>query len=376
MNFKNPIITQTGIDMSTAAFFGSATINIDSIKIGSGIKSNPDTATGLQNYELDAEIISFERKGRNIELVFTFDNSSIEEGFSWKEYGVFATLTNGELTSQGLYAYGYDDSENPQAIPKFTGSNSYVKNKYKVVLAARNADNVTVTVSTEADYALEEDLEAHVEDYNNPHAVTKEQVGLSNVDNVSTNDATPTFTEAEALSNINSGERATIIFGKIKKAISALISHISAGNPHNISISKIGAAAANHNHSATEITSGILPVSRGGTGYDSYAKFSAAFIPSLFGRGFSYAQLTGADYNNITDGGIYFCSWDNNNPQTNAPSIGTLSGSLFLVVFNNGNNAVLQFAMAFSTVGAVHRLYVRQRRSGGIWGSWSSFKTE
>lgn len=46
---------------------------------------------------------------------------------------------------------------------------------------------------------------------------TKSEVGLGNVPNVSTNDQTPTFTEASTRANIASGEKLSVILGKIKK---------------------------------------------------------------------------------------------------------------------------------------------------------------
>lgn len=66
----------------------------------------------------------------------------------------------------------------------------------------------------------------HLIDFANPHKVNKEQVGLGNVPNVSTNDQTPTYEEAEELTNIASGEKISVAFGKIKKAIGTLINHI------------------------------------------------------------------------------------------------------------------------------------------------------
>ena len=53
----------------------------------------------------------------------------------------------------------------------------------------------------------------HVNDTNNPHKVTKSQVGLSEVPNVSTNDQTPTFTIASVLANLASGEKLSVAFG-------------------------------------------------------------------------------------------------------------------------------------------------------------------
>ena len=47
--------------------------------------------------------------------------------------------------------------------------------------------------------------------------IDKTAVGLGNVPNVSTNDQTPTFTEASTRNNIASGEKLSVIFGKIQK---------------------------------------------------------------------------------------------------------------------------------------------------------------
>jgi hypothetical protein len=57
----------------------------------------------------------------------------------------------------------------------------------------------------------------HSQTTGNPHGTTKSDVGLSNVPNVSTNDQTPTFTEASTRNNIASGEKLSVIFGKIQK---------------------------------------------------------------------------------------------------------------------------------------------------------------
>lgn len=61
------------------------------------------------------------------------------------------------------------------------------------------------------------DLISHIANQSNPHDVTAEQIGLDNVPNVATNDQTPTFTEASTRANIASGEKLSTLFGKIKK---------------------------------------------------------------------------------------------------------------------------------------------------------------
>ena len=70
------------------------------------------------------------------------------------------------------------------------------------------------------------DLTAHTKNTSNPHGVTKSQVGLGNVPNVATNDQTPSYTEATSLAKLSSGEKLSVAFGKISKAITDLISHI------------------------------------------------------------------------------------------------------------------------------------------------------
>jgi hypothetical protein len=57
----------------------------------------------------------------------------------------------------------------------------------------------------------------HSQTTGNPHGTTASDVGLGNVPNVSTNDQTPTFTEASTRNNIASGEKLSVIFGKIQK---------------------------------------------------------------------------------------------------------------------------------------------------------------
>ena len=57
----------------------------------------------------------------------------------------------------------------------------------------------------------------HSQTTGNPHSTTASDVGLGNVPNVSTNDQEPTFTEATTRNNIASGEKLSVIFGKIQK---------------------------------------------------------------------------------------------------------------------------------------------------------------
>ena len=104
-----------------------------------------------------------------------------------------------------------------------------------------------------------DDLTSHTNNTSNPHNVTKNQVGLGNVPNVATNDQTPTYSDATSLATLTSGEKLSIAFGKIKIAISNLISHISnKNNPHTVTKTQIGLGNVENKSSETirsEITS-------------------------------------------------------------------------------------------------------------------------
>ncbi len=74
------------------------------------------------------------------------------------------------------------------------------------------------------------------------HSHTASQIGLGNVPNVATNDQTPTYTQASALSALTSGEKLSAALGKIAKAVADLIAHLaSKSNPHSVTAAQAGA---------------------------------------------------------------------------------------------------------------------------------------
>lgn len=88
---------------------------------------------------------------------------------------------------------------------------------------------------------LETRTDAHIENKGNPHEVTASQVGLGNVPNVTTNNQVPTYTRAATLANMSSGEKLSTAFGKIAKAVYDLIAHIgNTNNPHSVTKSQVG----------------------------------------------------------------------------------------------------------------------------------------
>lgn len=111
-----------------------------------------------------------------------------------------------------------------------------------------NTSDANKPISNATQQALNEKAEtsvltAHTDNKENPHGVTKTQVGLGNVPNVATNNQTPTYTEASTLTALTSGEKMSVAFGKIAKAISDFISHLTnKNNPHGVTTTQLGAA--------------------------------------------------------------------------------------------------------------------------------------
>lgn len=89
--------------------------------------------------------------------------------------------------------------------------------------------------------AVTQSHNTHVANKSNPHGVTKEQLGLGNVPNVTTNNQTPTYTVPSTLSALVSGEALSTAFGKLAKAVSDVISHLgNRNNPHGVTKAQIG----------------------------------------------------------------------------------------------------------------------------------------
>lgn len=108
-------------------------------------------------------------------------------------------------------------------------------------------------LQTEVDAkALASDLTSHTGNTSNPHSVTKSQVGLGNVENVSVNNHAPTYSDTTTLTTLTSGEKLSAAFPKIKLAITNLISHLAnTSNPHGVTKSQVGLGNVENKSSAT-----------------------------------------------------------------------------------------------------------------------------
>lgn len=96
-----------------------------------------------------------------------------------------------------------------------------------MVVAVGDAEQVTATLGEYSGYASKQDLKDHIDDHNNPHHVTAEQVGLGNVPNVTPTNQQPVFpndyiTKTDGsydVQNIASGEKLGNIRGRFARQL-------------------------------------------------------------------------------------------------------------------------------------------------------------
>ena len=231
--------------------------------MGSGAYSGSVSAlTKLVKEEVSVSIDRAVLNGDNSSFNFEgyMDNEGLQTGFEWREIGLFMEDPSNP-SNEILLCYS-NSGDASDYIP--ASSDERYEKHLTIQVAFSNATSITInapdpssivgrTEFEEYKQQAEQSLETHTGNTDNPHSVTKEQVGLGNVPNVATNDQTPTYTEATTLTTLTSGEKLSVAFGKIKKAITELINHIAnKENPHEVTKEQIGLGNVNNTSDANK----------------------------------------------------------------------------------------------------------------------------
>ncbi len=274
-------LTKAGQALLTATINNEETIDFIKLQLGNGIEwpKNIEEAAAdatelinpIMTVDINSGNVIASESGDGddfVDLIFMFDNKNLTTSFRITEIGLIVVNKAGE---EILYALGTEEEESADYVP--SSSERPLEFELEVNIFVGDSENVNIILNESLSKVSWVDFRKHTEDYQNPHKTNKYHIGLGNVPNVSTNDQTPTFKEAEVLVNINSGDKLSTLFGVIKKAISSLINHLNnTDNPHQLSAKKLKAAEENHDHSAVDIKRGILSVVRGGTGNNTIKK--------------------------------------------------------------------------------------------------------
>ena len=194
---------------------GGTEFQLTKFQAGNGILSSgetPSAMTALKNVVVDDIGIT--------QAEDTEDEVFIQVTGSFNNYtdvqSDFTWTEFGLIAEDGdgnEYLFAYAyDAENAEAI-RASGGDVVVEQTISMIVAIGDSENITVNVIPDATYASKAAFDAHVANQN---------------------------------------------------------------NPHNVTLTQLGAAAASHTHSASDISSGTLPASRGGTGYTSLEDLAAA----------------------------------------------------------------------------------------------------
>ena len=228
----------SGKGLSTNDFTAAYKTKLDGITAGAEVNQNAfsNIVVGSTTVAADSKTDSLTLEGSNVTI--TADATNDKVTFS---------VANGSTSAKGLVKLTNSTSSTSTTT---AATPSSVKSAYDL---ANTANTAAGTAQTKANSAYDlantanttantnkTNLSSHTGSTDNPHSVTKGQVGLGNVPNVATNDQTPTYTAASSLTALTSGEKLSVSMGKLSKAVSSLISHLDASNPHGISKSTIG----------------------------------------------------------------------------------------------------------------------------------------
>lgn len=239
MEWNNYCVTNAGVEVLKKAI-GGKKVTITAAKSGTDTvpESELKEQCVLSGTMRNATIANATNQPEGYRVTLRVTNTGVKSSYIFKQLGLFATA---EDESEVLFAIL--QSENGETVPDESELYTY---DVSLIIAISDTSNITVNVD-KTSYVTEEELDGHKKDKTNPHGVTKAQVGLGNVPNVSTNDQTPTYTVPASNAGLVSGEKLGTAFGKIARAVASLIAHIAnKSNPHSVTKAQVGLANADN----------------------------------------------------------------------------------------------------------------------------------
>lgn len=176
--WSNTVLTDSGIELIKNTMTGD-TITLTAVKSGTG-KVEAGTLgqqTAVTDVKQNGTIQSIKNEQGTISVLVLFENTGLEKGYTMNQIGIYAKKDQGEI----LFAITQD------AVGKEIPSESSMP-YYSLVSRFNFSFSNDLNITSEVDpigYVKLEAFEEHTGNKTNPHAVTKSQVGLGNVDNKS-----------------------------------------------------------------------------------------------------------------------------------------------------------------------------------------------
>lgn len=203
------ILTNNGAALMTQVAAGR-TLLFTRMESGSGYSSSPAMLQSVIDKKQDMFLDEATYENRQAVVKAVLSNMQLEEGYQLRQVGVYAKLEGDEADTLLVIGQQY----NGEKIPSY--QDGIIQIEYNIAMKVSGTGNVTID-GVGTGYVTKGQFLAHLNDNSNPHKVTAKQVGLEKVPNVDTDDQTPTFEAAVERGNITSGEKLSVIFGKIWK---------------------------------------------------------------------------------------------------------------------------------------------------------------
>lgn len=308
-DFADNHITNLGTALLARVMAGEGGLTFTRIVLGDGnmpSSQSPATMTDVVSPKAEASITkAVVSDGQTAVVGARFTNEEQDEAFTWRELGLYAKV--GEDASDVLYSYGY--TPEGELIPAGTASGTLVEKLVDVVTYVGDAAEVTAIfdpdfipqVSRIEETAIEAMWEqGEVDPTTGKSAQYLDRPGLSQLvhdiadaiagagPTVTADEVTVSMTAEGVLSikasGVGTAQLADASVTEAKLADGAVTTGkladksvtaekladgaitIEQLDTSSITPSAIGAAAAEHVHDAADVTSGTLPVARGGTG--------------------------------------------------------------------------------------------------------------
>lgn len=210
----NYILTNKGLEWMARVNAGHE-LKLTKAEAGAGYSSNPGILTQVIDKKQVIQIDGVTVEGETATINCTLSNLEVETAYTFKQIGIYAF--DYEKSEEILLIIGQDIKGD--LIPAI--AEMEVEYLYNIGMRVSNAANITFDFNVN-DFLRKKYFYEHLSDYDNPHQVTKSQVGLGLVPNVATNDQQPTFERALLRELPMSGETLSIILGKVEKYLSEL----------------------------------------------------------------------------------------------------------------------------------------------------------
>lgn len=207
------LLTNEGAALMTQAVSGKNLI-FTRAEAGTGYSSSPAMLTQVIG-SLQTLDMSVTHEGSDVRITCFLTNRELEQGYTLKQLGIYARLAETEADTLVVIGQQYSG----EMIHPFADGEA----EYEFVILMKASGTSSITVESGAgSLVTKRELNAHVNRMDNPHGVTKKDIGLDKVPNLTVDDMAPSFMEAEKRENVRSGEKSTILWGKVRKWLSDL----------------------------------------------------------------------------------------------------------------------------------------------------------